>query len=278
MGFVKSAFGKGDEAKAGGQAAVVQQAGNQQAIAELKRQFGITQKNLQPFITAGTEAIPGVTAASTVGGLEANLADIFNTDIFGSLVGERGRAVQGQLAAGGLTRSGTALQEAARVPTDIGLGIEQLLSGRGANLAASGQSAAAGLGGFGAQTSGGIANLLSASGAAAGQGIITDAQAKTQGSQNFLNTAATLGAIFFSDPNLKENIEEISDMGELKLYQWDWIPEAKDTLIEKCMNIGFMADEVKAKFPEFVHEFCGFLVIDYPLLLEELEELNNGHI
>ncbi|HCC80373.1 MAG TPA: hypothetical protein DEQ25_03335, partial [Methylophaga sp.] len=200
------------------------------------------------------------------------LAQIFSSDIFGSLVDERQRGVQGQLAAGGLTRSGTAMTEAARVPTDIGMMLEQLLSGRQTNLMNTGLSAATGLGQLGQNNSANIGNMLSASGNAISSGIITDAQADAQGKQNMLNTAATIGSMFmYSDPRLKENVEEVGQAKNLKIYQWDWKPETKGTLVEGCATIGFMADEVKEKYPQHIHEFGGFMVVDYPALLDELE-------
>jgi len=249
----------------GGGGAEAEIEGNQAAIAEQRRQFDITQASLAPFIEAGTRQLPGLEGLATPGGLDAILGQIFGGEAFQNLRGERTRAVEGQLAAGGLTRSGTALQEIANVPTDIGFQIEQLLTGRKQALAGQAQTGATNLGQFGAQASGNISDLISASGRA-------ESAAQAAGQQNILNTAATAAAIFFSDPNLKENIEEIGDINGLKLYQWDWIEKTKGTMIEVCSTIGFMADEVKEKHPEFVYDFCGFMVIDYPQLLDDLQE------
>ena len=271
MGFISDAFGKGDDPGGGRAQTNVQQGFNQRAISELRRQFDLSQAQLSPFVLTGRNELPGLSRAATPAGLDATLSQLFDTDIFGSLVEERGRAVEGQLAAGGLTRSGTALAEAARVPTDIGLALESLLTGRKQALAGGGLSAAVGTANLGAQTSGSIAQILNTSGVAGAEGIQTTQQARASGGQNLLNTAATVASIFFSDPSLKENAEEIGAIGDLKLYQWDWIEAAKDTMIEKCSTIGFMADEVKEKFPEFVHEFCGLMVIDYDSLLDKLE-------
>jgi len=271
-GIIDSFLGTGGE---GEQAAGAADPFFKEAIAELKRQFEVTQQNVSPFIEAGTGALPGVTQGTTAGGLDERLRQIFDTDIFGSLVEERQRGVQGQLAAGGLTRSGTALQEAARVPTDIGLMLENLLTGRGTNLATSGQNAALGLGGIGGQASGAIANTLISQGQNRASGILTDAQARASGVGNLFSLgqlglkAGDIGG--FSDPRLKTNIEKIATLGDLTVFQWEWIEGAKGTLIEKCMTVGFMADEVKEKYPDYVEEFCGLQVIDYPGLLDELE-------
>jgi hypothetical protein len=275
-------FGGGSDA--GSRGAAVEQQFNQQAIDEMRRQFGITQDNISPNITAGHGQIPSLIQGTTAGGLNERLAQIFNTDTFGSLVEERGRAVQGQLAAGGLTRSGTALQEAARVPTDIGLMLEQMLTGRSAGLVNTGVNAATNLGNIGAANSSGIADLLNKSGVAGSSGIITDAQTDAAGSQNLLNTAASvftnassaggIGSLisgFFSDPKLKDNIEEIGAINDLKLYQWDWKPVFKDTIVNDCPTVGFLSTEVRKKYPQFVGEFGGFDMLDYHELLNELE-------
>lgn len=255
----------------GSDAAAAANAGLDSAIQELRRQFGITQENIAPFLEAGRGALPGLVEGSTAEGLDERLRRLFDTDIFGGLVDERTRAVEGQLAAGGLTRSGAGLQEIANVPTGLGLQLEQLLTGRLGNLAGSGQNAALGLGSLGQANAGAIANLFGQQGANTASGILTDAQAGAAQQQNLIQAGATAASIFFSDPSLKTNIEPVAFIGDLPLYQWDWIPEAKGTIIEKCGTIGFMADEVKEKYPEFVGEYGGFMVIDYPALLDKLE-------
>ena len=255
----------------GSSAAAAVDAGNTAATNEIRRQFNITQEQLKPFIEAGERQLPILEDRSTVGGLDAILGEIFGSENFQNLRDERTRAVEGQLAAGGLTRSGTALEEAAAVPTDLGFIIEQMLTGRSSAIAGQGQGSAVQLGNFGAQSSGNIANLLSQTGNARSSGILADQQSRASGIQNTLNTAATVASIFFSDPSLKENVEEIGELHGLKLYQWDWIEATKDTMIEKCSTIGFMADEVKSKFPQYVHDFAGFMMIDYPELITELE-------
>ena len=258
-------FSGGDAGQSAANQAAAQ---NQLGIDELRRQFNITQGNLDPFIQAGVGQLGALEQGATVGGLDEMLRQIFASENFQALTGERERAVGGQLAAGGLTRSGFGLEQIANVPTQLGFGIEQLLSGRSQNLAASGQSAAAGLGAIGAQTSGGIANLFQQTGQDISAGALTDAQAQASANQNIIQTAAS---IFFSDPALKENVEEISHIGDLTLYEWDWVPETKGTMIEKCGTIGFMATDVKELYPEHVAEFAGFMCIDYPSLLDELE-------
>ena len=179
----------GGSSKAGKKAAAAIEEANNKAIAEQQRQFDITQKNFDPFIQAGTNALPDVIEGTSAQGLDARLAEIFNTGIFGSLVDERTRGVEGALSAGGLTRSGTAVQELSAVPQDVGLAIEQLLTDRSTNLAGNGQNAVSGLGNLGAQNSQGIAALLSQIGQAKSAGILQDAASK----QGFTNSLIKLG-------------------------------------------------------------------------------------
>lgn len=263
----------GKNKTAASEAAGVQNQFLDKALSTLQEQFGITQENLQPFISAGTEALGGVTQGTTAGGLDARLAEIFNTDIFGSLVDERTRAVQGQLGAGGLTRSGTAQQEIANVPTDIGLQIENLLSGRQSALAGTGLNAATGLGQFGAQFAGNQAGIQGQQGQNIGSGIIGDAQAAAAGFGNILGIGSKiLSSLPFSDPRLKENVVKITEVGDLNIYQWDWAPFTKGTSIADGHTLGFMADEVEEKYPEFVGEYCTWKFIDYAGLNKRLRE------
>jgi len=269
--FISGIFGGSD---AGSKGAAAANRGVDLQIEELRRQFDITQGNIQPFIQAGAAQLPGLQEGATAGGLDARLAEIFNSDIFGSLVGERTRAVEGQLGAGGLTRSGTAINEAAAIPTDIGLMIEQMLTGRSAGLAGQGQGAAINLGQLGAQSSGQIGGAFAQQGQNTASGLLADQQAGAQATQNLFNTGVAAASIFFSDPRLKENIEQISTIHDLGIFQWDWIEAAQDTMIAACQTIGFMADEVEALYPQHVSEFAGFKVIDYEALLDELEVKN----
>jgi hypothetical protein len=171
--------GGGDAAS---EAAAAQAAAKQRAIETL-------QRNLAPFRDAGTQALPGLQQASTIGGLDERLGQIFGGGQFQNLVGERSRAVQGQLAASGQSRSGAGLLAAARVPTDIGLQLEQLTQGRLGSLAGMGLNAAGNLGG-------GVAGLQAGIGQDIGSGILGDAQAQAAQFQNALNTGIGAAGLF----------------------------------------------------------------------------------
>ncbi len=246
----------GKDSGAGGEAAAAQAAAKQQAIATLQQQLG-------PFAEAGLGALPQLVQGSTAEGLGQNLGNIFQGGLGGALqplVDERTRAVQGQLSAGGLNRSGAALQAAAAVPTDIGFQIEALLNQRQQGLATQG---------LGSGFAQGVAKLQTGIGTDIGSGIVTNQQERAANQAQTINTGLQV-ASFFSDPRLKENVEEIGQVDGLIIYQWDWIKKTVGTLIEKFPTIGFMADEVETTFPEFVDEYLGFKVINYHGLLNRL--------
>ena len=60
----------------------------------------------------------------------SRLDSVIGGGAFNGLVGERSRAMQGQLSAGGLTRSGTAMQSMAEIPEELALELEQIGFGR----------------------------------------------------------------------------------------------------------------------------------------------------
>jgi len=292
----------GGGSNAGSRAAEAQASANREAIAEQRRQFEQTQQLLDPFVQAGVGQAGALQEGATAEGLDARLSRIFGSEAFSSLREERERSVRGQLSAGGFTRSGTALQEIANVPTQLGFGIEEALTGRSQQLFAGSQNAAIGVGQFGAGASGNISTLLQDTGRARASGIISDAEAAAQrrsGLGGTLGTiagaglgfalggpsgtalslsstglGASLGGSFggaFSDPKLKKNAEVVGRIVDLDIYEWDWIDLIKNTEIANYPNTGFMADEVQKKYPHLVEECCGFLMINLPVLLDELE-------
>jgi hypothetical protein len=275
-GITGSVLGLDEGSDAGGRAGFFQSQAKQQGIGTLRKQFGETEAALQPFADAGLGGLEAQRQAATPEGFAAILQSLFEGGALDPLLEERTRSVQSGLGAAGLTRSGAGIRELANIPTDLGLQIEQLLSGRQAGLAQQGLGAATTIGQFGQNVAGGVSGLQAGIGRDIGAGIITDTQADAAAqSQAFqgLTSGALAAASLFSDPRLKDNVEEIGEIADLKIYQWDWKPETKGTLVDGCSTIGFMADEVKEKYPHHVGNFGSYDVINYPALLDELEEL-----
>ena len=224
-----------------------------------------------PYMKAGKRGLRRFEKGSTIGGLDQIMAQIFGGDAFGSVIDERTRAVQGQLGAGGLMRSGQGIEDAADIPTDLGFAIEQMLSGRQGDLAT---------GGFAATSQ--IGDLTTQIGEAIASGILGNEASRNAAKSRSSNRTGSLisagGSILggmamsgmFSDPSLKENVRAKGKIGPLDLVEWDWTESAQDTVVGEYPTVGFMSTQVREFFPDCVGEHGGFDVVDYPKLIGEL--------
>lgn len=218
----------------------------------------------QPFLDAGNFGLDLFQQGSSAGGLEQILNEIMGGQSFQGLRDERQRGVQGQLSAGGLTRSGTGIEAAANIPTDLAFNISNLLSGRQESLA-----------GFGFGGASNIADLTTRVGEAIASGILGNEERRSsRRSESRTNTSNLIGSVLggaFSDPALKQNIEKIGEIGPLDLVQWDWIPEVEGTIVAGMRTMGFLSTQVREHYPEFVSEFGGYDLINFHGLIERLQ-------
>lgn len=276
-----------------------------EGLGELRRQFDLSRSDvkqsealarqyIQPFFQQGVGGLQRFVGSTTPEGLGANLGRIFEGGALDPLIEERTRAVQGQLASTGLSRSGAALEEAARIPTELGLQVEQLLTGRSQDLANIGLGAATGtanisqgagqsLAGLSQSFGQGVLGAQQGIGETLGQGIIGRGQAQAGFGQGILNAATaaatapilagggTILGLALSDPRLKTNVVKVGEINDLGVYQWDWKPELEGMAVAETSTLGFMADEVEEKYPEYVTEFGGFRCIAYAPLINLLE-------
>lgn len=221
----------------------------------------------QPFLDSGLFGLNNLQQGATPRGLDQILSQIMGTDTFGSLVDERTRSVEGLLSSGGLSRSGAAIEQGAAIPTDIALALQGILSGNNQALANFG---------FGGASE--IGSLTTQVGQAIASGILGQEQSRaTSKAASQTNTSNLIGAgigALFSDPALKQNVRKIKKIGPLDLIQWDWIPQAKGTIVENMPTIGFMSTQIKEFYPQFVGEFAGFDTVDYKKLINELETVS----
>lgn len=280
MSVVTDLFGGGGDAGLGDSGAI-----SQAAIDELKRVFGLVEEDVQGAIGLGQSQIPAVGQGATIGGFDQSLEDIANSAIFGTLVGERTRGVEGALSAGGFTRSGEAIEQLSAIPQDILLSIEQLISGRQTDLFKTGLDASLNLGGLGIQGATAQGNIASSQAQRSFLGSQAALDRSTGAFSGLIGGAGDIlsargsarvaeGLSFFSDPILKENIEKIGKVGSLNLYQWDWIRETASTFVSKLPTVGFISTEVKKLYPEFVGKVFGFDCIDYHSVLNRIEHEN----
>jgi len=172
--------------------------GQNRAVQEILNQFKTTSESLQPFAQLGVDALPGIQQGQTAQGLDQRLAEIFNTETFQNLVDERQRAVAGRDAASGNFRSGTGRLNAANVPTEIGLALEQLLTNRLGQSLDTGLTTTQNLGIFGENKANNIASLLSNIGNLNAQRELLEGQSKAAQAGNLLSTVTDIGAQFIA--------------------------------------------------------------------------------
>lgn len=112
------------------------------ALNLVKDQYQSARKMNKPYRKAGKLGLKYLTQSSGIEGLDNTLAEIMGTGAFSDLRDERTDSIEGMLSAGGLMRSGEAIEEGAAIPTDLALMLHQILSGDASNLAGMGQNAA----------------------------------------------------------------------------------------------------------------------------------------
>jgi len=217
----------------------------------------------QPFLDAGNQGLGFLRQAGTAGGLDEILSMIFGGESFEALRGERERGVIGALGAGGLTRSGEAIEQGANIGSDLGLDLFSQLLGINTDLTNQGGGAAFNIG-----------NLTTGSAEATASGILGVEERNINRSTNRSNNQSQiLGAVLgglFSDPRLKENIKVIGHVGQLPIVEWDWRPEFKDTIVMDSPTVGFLSTDIKEIYPDLVGEFGGFDIINYPELIRRI--------
>jgi hypothetical protein len=196
MGLLDSIpIGAGDPLGLTGNQAAAGQIDTAQANADLLRSFSDkTQANLQPFLDVSNRQLPGLEAASSVGGFfdDANALRPFVSELTAPIVEDRTRDLSSQLGAKGLTRSGFAGRAAADIQEDADLSVllqlQDMLKSRRSTVAGLGAGTGGNLARLGQSSAENLASVQS-------QGIMGAAQAQAQGNQNFVNLAA-LGSQF----------------------------------------------------------------------------------
>ena len=219
-------------------------------IEEQRRQFDITQQNLQPFQEAGVSALQQQQALLGLSGADAQ-QQAFNQ--FTESPGQRflrerqeKALLRNASAIGGLGGGNvrTALQEQA---AGIAQQDFQNQFGRLGQLAGQGQSAVTNIGQFGAQTAGNIANLGQAASEARASGLLGAAQAETQFTNQLLGLGGQLGgaALFASDERLKTDIKEVNRDNIGGIYEFRYKGDNQ-------LYIGRMAQELLKTKPDSV--------------------------
>ena len=177
--------------KAAKRAGKIQQQGQEAGVAEQRRQFDITQGNLQPFQEAGVGALGQQQALLGLSGAEAQQAafDQFNQSPGQQFLRDRAQKnlLRNSAAIGGL---GGGNVRSALVEQGVGFAQQDFNNqfARLGQLAGQGQAAVTNLGQFGAQAAGNIQQGLIGGSQARASGILGAQQAQAQMAIEGLNS------------------------------------------------------------------------------------------
>lgn len=281
MSFIRKALGSitGATAAARGaqEAATTQAASAERGIEEQRRQFDKMVELMSPYLAVGAPALTGQQALIGLQGPEAEQAAIDRLtggSTFQELSRQGEEAILSRASATGGLRGGNVQQALAQFRPQLLSELIEQQYGRLGGLASMGQSAAAGQAAAGQQTGANVANLLANQGAALAGGQLAAGNVNRQIFGDVLGALKTGGEAFkafgggsaaaggsgaaaFSDQRLKKNVKRIGTRKDgLGVYEFDYIWGG-------ARQIGLMAQEVQAVYPDAVSEIDGFLAVDY---------------
>ena len=131
-----------------------------------------------------------------------------------------------------------------------------------------------GLAGFRDQQTGKIADSYVGMGGSSADSIIAQQNAKDQGISNIIGTAGAVGS-FFSDPRLKESIEEVGHLNGHRIFKWKWNSDA-EKLGLSGQSVGVLAHLIDEYMPKAIDMAKGYLTVDYEALGINLDALNTA--
>lgn len=118
-----------------------------------------------------------------------------------------------------------------------------------------------------------INNMLNALNVRARENVVVSSGGASGAAGGVISAVGSIigGALIASDRRLKKDLRKISEIKGLNLYMWNWNETAKNILGHVGSDVGFIAQEVREKYPEHVREVgFGFLGIDYQSLVGDL--------
>lgn len=248
------------------------------ALEYLKQKEEIPSQFKEEALTglAGLLGLPGGTGEAlispqlqSISGDEIKGSSVFDA-LMGTIPGAQEAVLSKAAATGGL-RSGNVQDALARTTSDIERqaildSLGYLTSERDKQIALEESNIGRQLGGLqmlmGQQSyAPQIASGISGVGQTLAQGQLGSSQAQQQA----IGDVASLAAMAFSDPQLKNNITKIGERNGFGWYEWDWNEKAKDLGLTGKSQ-GYMANEVKQKAPEAIGEKDGYLTINYEMV------------
>lgn len=261
----KGIFGAGREA--GEEASSLQVNQANLALEEQRRQFDLIQDNLAPFREIGNQAYQQQLANQIQGApLTVDPGAEFRNQ-FQTRELNRNLAARGQLGGGNRLRAlqaqaiNTALQNEGQQFERLGA-----LSGRGTGATSELSQA-------GSQFAGTIGQTMQDAANAQASGLI-GAQNANQQTASGLASAAGTALAFFSDEELKQNIEVIENplekLDAISGVTWTWRENDED-------GAGVIAQEIEEIIPEAITHENGYKKVNYAavigLLVESVKDL-----
>jgi hypothetical protein len=266
MSFIRKTLGSitGATAAARGaqEAAATQAASAEKGIEEQRRQFDMMVELMSPYLAVGAPALTAQQALIGLQGPEAEQAAIDRItggSRFQELTRQGEEAILSRASATGGLRGGNVQAALGQFrPQLLNQLIEEQYSQLG-GLTNIGQSTAVRQAAAGQQTGQNVANLLANQGAALAGGQMAAGNVNRQMFGDVLGALKAGGEAYkaFSDQRLKKNVNRIGTRKDgLSVYEFDYIWGG-------ARQIGLMAQEVQAVYPDAVSEIDGFLAVDY---------------
>lgn len=218
-------------------------------VQELSQQFlDLTR----PSIELGTENLKSFSRLSDPNQLDSVFGGLVNSNLANSIINERQKAATQFAASSGLRRSGAGIKAAAKVPTDVLMGLLDRVTGIKQN------SASIGLG-QGGNFLGGLKGLLTPTDNA-GNAMATNAANNMMVKDKALSAITNVASAIFSDERVKENIERIGEFENgIGIYSYNYVGDTSRT-------IGVLAHEVEETLPHAVLEEYGLKKVNYEAL------------
>jgi hypothetical protein len=200
LGLVSDVTGQEAAGKAAEKAAAGQATAAEQGTAEVRRQFDITQEQLQPFQQAGVSALEQQQALIGLGGQEAQ------QQAFAGLEESRGQQFLRERGQKNLLRNAAAIGgigggnvREALVQQGVGFAQQDIQNqfGRLGQIAGQGQAAATNVGQFGAQAAGQISQGIQGAAQARASGILGKTQAASQATGQILQLGGQFAGAAF---------------------------------------------------------------------------------
>lgn len=179
-----------ENSKASKRAARTQSNATQQGIAEQKRQYNQTRKDLAPYRQAGNRAINSV--SDLINNPEAQKNYVLNNPFYNALAGQAQDRIFNNAAAKGKLGSGGTAEALQNSLLLLGDNLLNQHITQNMNLANTGESAAAQTATAGQQVANNITDLTTSGAQARAAGTIGAANARTGALQNIVNTGTTL--------------------------------------------------------------------------------------